>query len=155
MLPKPAVGNSSPFFMTISILDKSPKVSTTNPGVHFWRFVQNGDCRKKGTSCRRLPQTILENETAGRAASHDRTSTDSIRVSMCDIYFCISCQKKSPCIIAHRPIRFASRCAISTLYQLTQNHNMHHRTSTGSIRQSMCDICFVSLAKKSQHASSP
>ncbi len=30
------------------ILDKSPKVSTWIGGWHFWRFVQNGDCRKKG-----------------------------------------------------------------------------------------------------------
>ena len=37
-----------PFFSTISISDKSPKVSTTNPGWHFWWFVRNGDCRKKG-----------------------------------------------------------------------------------------------------------
>ena len=77
----------------------------------------------------------------------------------------------------HRPIRFASRCAISALYLLARkittcsiahrlasrigrcaiagfvslgqkNHNMHHRTSTDSIRQSMCDICFVSLGQK-------
>ena len=37
-------------------------------------------------------------------------------------------------IIAHRPIRFASRCAISGFVSIGQkNHNIHHRTSTESI----------------------
>jgi len=40
---------------------------------------------------------------------------------------------------AHRPIRFAGRCAISGFVSLGQkNHNMHHRTSTDSIRRSRC-----------------
>ena len=54
-----------PFFSTISILNISTKMLTTNPGWHFCRNAQNGDCRKKkGTSCRRLSQTkILERWT--------------------------------------------------------------------------------------------
>jgi len=40
-------------------------------------------------------------------------------------------RKITPCIIAHRPIRFASRCAISGfVFSWLENHNMHHRTST-------------------------
>jgi len=39
---------TSPLFFDNLHLDKSPKVSTTNPGWNFWRFVQNGDCRKNG-----------------------------------------------------------------------------------------------------------
>ena len=50
------------------------------------------------------------------------------------------------CIIAHRPIRFARRCAIFCFVSLGQkNHNMHHRTSTDSIRPSMCDILVLYL----------
>ncbi len=48
---------TGPIFSTISILNISTKPLTTNPGWHFGRNVQNGDCRKKGTSCRRLIST--------------------------------------------------------------------------------------------------
>ena len=84
---------------------------------------------------------------------HHRTSTDSIRQSMCDICF-VSLGQKITCIIAHRPIRFATRCAISGFVSLGQkNHNMHRRTSTDSIRRSMCDVgvCIYWL-EKLQHA---
>ncbi len=37
-----------PYFSTISILNISTKVLTTNPGWHFCRNVQNGDRRKMG-----------------------------------------------------------------------------------------------------------
>jgi len=40
------------------------------------------------------------------------------------------------------------------VFSWPENHNMHHRTSTDPIRQSMCDIGFcILLARKSQHAS--
>jgi len=42
-------------------------------------------------------------------------------------YFYLLARKITTCIIAHRPFRLASRCAISGC-------NMHHRTSTDSIR---------------------
>ena len=43
-----------------------------------------------------------------------RTSTDSIRLAMCDVWCCVTLgQKNTRCIIALRPIRFASRGAIS------------------------------------------
>ena len=54
---------------------------------------------------------------------HHRTSTDSIPV---DVRYLL-------------------------LYLLAKNHNMHHRTSTDSIRQSMNDICFVSLGQKNHN----
>ena len=89
-------------------------------------------------------------------------------------------QKITTCIIAHRPIRFTSRCAISGFVSLGQNesqewshidrfdspvevrylifafswpenHNMHHRTSTDSIHQSMCDIWVLYLLAKTNH----
>jgi len=82
---------------------------------------------------------------------HRRTSTDSIRLSMCDICFCILLARKVTTCISH-----IDRCdspvdvRYLVLYSLGQkNHNMHHRTSTDAIRPSMCDICFcILLARK-------
>ena len=123
---------------------------------------------------------------------HHRTSTDATHLSRCDNVPLYLLARKSQrasshittCIIAHRPMRFTSRCAICTFVSLGQknhnmhhrtstdairqsmcdmylciswpeNHNMHHRTSTESIRQSMCDIpLYLSRPEKSQHASS-
>ena len=83
---------------------------------------------------------------------HHRTSTDSICQSMCDIGLCILLARKSTCIIAHRPTRFASRCAISVfVISWPENHNMHHRTSTDSILQSMCDIGFCILLARNHN----
>jgi len=49
------VGNSSPFFDNLHFGQIAKSVNhQSNPGWHFRRFVQNGDCRKKGTSCRLL-----------------------------------------------------------------------------------------------------
>jgi hypothetical protein len=85
---------------------------------------------------------LLAKKKSQRASSHI-DQCDSIRQSMCDIGFCISCPEKITCIIAHRPMRFASRCAISGFVSLGhKNHNMHHRTSPDAVRQSMCDIWF-------------
>ncbi len=91
----------------------------------------------------------------------------STEVWKCD--FCCSPQR-------HWPSWFVGRRAISALYLLArtsqdasshidrvdssvdvrylfciswpENHKMHHRTSTESIRQSACDVCFVSIGQK-------
>jgi len=87
-----------------------------------------------GTGCIYLP----ENHNI-----HHRTSTDSIRPSRCDICRCIILARKiTTCIIARRPIRFDSPVEVRylPLYSFGQkNHNMHHRTSTETIRPSRCD----------------
>ena len=75
---------------------------------------------------------------------------------LCDVCFLHLGQKITRCIIAHRPIRFTSRCAISVLYSIYQsmcdicfctswpeNHEMHHRTSTDSILGRCAISCFV------------
>jgi len=141
-----------PFFWTISILDKSPKVSTTDSGWHIWRFVQNGDCPKKGTSCRRL------------------TSTDSIYHLFC------TAVGNSPPFLTNLPFHDSANTVNHELWlkylakswkgrfvknggelptagfvSLGQKINMHHRTSTDSIHQSMCAICFcISWPEKQQ-----
>jgi hypothetical protein len=81
----------------------------------------------------------------------------SIRQSMCDIGFCILLARKSQHASSHidrfdYPVDVRYR----VLYSLGQkNHNVHHRTSTDSIIQSMCDIWLcILLARKSQRASS-
>jgi len=102
--------------------------------------------------------------------------------SMCDIWLCISWPKQITIILAHRPIRLASRCAISGFvslgknksrefshidrfdspvdvrylvwYLLAKTNHENSRTSTDSTRQSMCDIWLFLLARISQHASS-
>jgi len=96
------------------------------------------------------------------ASSHIDRFDSPVDVRYLGLYLFLA-SNITTCIIAHRvgchrPIRFASRCAISGVVSLLgqQNHNMHHRTSTDSIRQSMCDIwcCISSWPAKSQHASS-
>jgi len=68
-----------------------------------------------------------------------RTSTESIRQSMCDDTSCHFLAKRDKVDIAHRPSRFVSRCAMHILSFSGQERQGRYRTSTESIRQSMCD----------------
>ena len=75
---------------------------------------------------------------------HHRTSAGSIRQSMCDIYFCISCQKSQHA--SSHIDRFDSKWRLS---------NKRGGVAHDRFDSSRCAIStFVSLAKKSQHASS-
>ena len=52
-----------PFFSTISILNISTKVLTTNPGDTFVEMFKMEIVEKKGTSCRRLMSLDLDHRT--------------------------------------------------------------------------------------------
>jgi len=130
-----------------SILAHRPGVCHSSPfcdNLHFEQFVKrqpqmHGECfdelfemeivHKMGTSGMRL------------------TSTDSIRVAMCNISFCISWPEKSQHASSHYAtdsIR-KSMCDICFCIcwprKITTQHASSHYV-TESIRQSMCDICF-------------
>ena len=87
---------------------------------------------------------------------HHRTSTDSIHHSMCDIGFCILLARKiTTRIIAHRPIRYTSRCAISVFcISWPENHNIDRSDSPVDVRYLVLYLLYISWPEKSQHASS-